>query len=369
MNARQSLLEYFPDDYFAARERFVALARKAGASLRAYSLTARGPGAKCLSIDAAYFGDPSPTRVLLVSSGIHGVEGFAGSAIQQCFIDQLPDASALSGGCGILLVHVLNPYGFAWLRRANENNVDLNRNGLANFPGPANYAYARLATLLSPQSLGAKADVFTAKLLLHTLRYGPHTVLQAIAGGQYAFPEGLFYGGSEQQESIRVFTQILGTTPIVKVRRLLHIDLHTGLGAYGRYKLLPAHVEDPCALRELGAWFGNHAVTASRRRGMRAYEVSGHIGELSARILREARVYALTLEFGTYSSLRVIRCLHRENRLHHHGANDTALDRQRKAEIVECFCPRARRWRYRVLEQGVGVLKQACRGFFAANNA
>lgn len=26
------------------------------------------------------------------------------------------------------MVHVLNPYGMAWLRRVNENNVDLNRN-------------------------------------------------------------------------------------------------------------------------------------------------------------------------------------------------------------------------------------------------
>lgn len=366
MNAHQSLLAYFPDDYFAARERFAALARKGGANLGAYPVAARGPGSEPLSIDTAYFGDPSPSGVLLVSSGIHGVEGLAGSAIQQRFMDELADAPALAEGCGVLLVHALNPYGFAWLRRANENNVDLNRNGLASFPGPTNDAYASLATLLSPHSSDAKADFFIGKLLLHTLRYGPHTLLQAVAGGQYAFPQGLFYGGNDQQESIRVFAQILGSPPIARVRRLLHIDLHTGLGAYGRYKLLPAHVDDPRAPHELGAWFGSQAVAVSRRRGIGAYEVSGHIGALSARILGEARVFALTLEFGTYSLLRVIRCLRRENWLHHHGANDSILRQRSKREIVECFCPHARSWRYRVLEQGVGVLKQACRGFFAA---
>jgi hypothetical protein len=27
-----------------------------------------------------------------------------------------------------MLIHALNPFGFAWLRRVNEANVDLNRN-------------------------------------------------------------------------------------------------------------------------------------------------------------------------------------------------------------------------------------------------
>ncbi len=369
MKAPQSLLAYFPNDYFAARERFVALAGKASANVGAYPLAARGPGSKPLSIDTAYFGDPSPRHVLLVSSGIHGVEGFAGSAIQQRFIDELNDGPALTEGCGVLLVHALNPYGFAWLRRANENNVDLNRNGLERFPGPSNDAYARLATLLSPQGLEARADFFTGKLLLYALRFGPHTLLQAIAGGQYAFPLGLFYGGNEQQESIRVFAQILRSPPVASARCLLHIDLHTGLGRYGHYRLLPTHPGDLRVLHELNAWFGNRAVAASRRRGVGAYEVSGHIGAMSARTLAEAEVYALTLEFGTYSLLRVIRCLRGENWLHHHRANDSALRQRAKTEIAECFCPRAPSWRYRVLEQGVVVLRQACRGFFATSNA
>ena len=369
MNAPQSALAYFPNDYFAARERFVALAGRAGANMSAYPLAARGPRSAPLSIDTAYFGDPSPSRLLLVSSGIHGVEGLAGSALQQRYIDKLADGLALPEGCGILLVHALNPYGFAWLRRANENNVDLNRNALPTFPGPANNAYAKLATLLSPRSSRLRADFFTARLLLCALRYGPHTVLQAVAGGQYAFPQGLFYGGNERQESIRVFANILASPPIARIRRLLHIDLHTGLGAYGRYKLLPAHVQDDSALRDLGTWFGDQAVAASRRRGVGAYEVSGHIGALSARILSEARVYALTLEFGTYSLLRVISCLRRENWLHHHGPKDSALSQRSKTEIVQCFCPKAPRWRRQVLEQGTAVLKQACRGFFAAASA
>ena len=46
----------------------------------------------------------------------------------------------------IVLVHALNPFGFAWRRRWNENNVDLNRNFLDDrsfLDGDAAYAESR----------------------------------------------------------------------------------------------------------------------------------------------------------------------------------------------------------------------------------
>src|SRR5213592_2819131 len=80
-----------------------------------------------ISIDTAWFGTANPHRVLLHSSGLHGVEGFAGSAIQLQLLNSLP---SLPQDAALIVVHVLNPYGMAWLRRFNENNVDLNRNFL-----------------------------------------------------------------------------------------------------------------------------------------------------------------------------------------------------------------------------------------------
>ena len=61
------------------------------------------------------------------------------------------DPLPASGRPTLVFVHALNPYGFSWVRRVNEDNVDLNRN----FPDwsqplPTNDGYAELADILVP---------------------------------------------------------------------------------------------------------------------------------------------------------------------------------------------------------------------------
>lgn len=78
-------------------------------------------------LDVAQVGADSPKNLLILISGTHGVEGFCGSG---CQVGYLTDRvyEALPADARVLLVHALNPFGFAWLRRVNEENVDLNRN-------------------------------------------------------------------------------------------------------------------------------------------------------------------------------------------------------------------------------------------------
>src|SRR5215471_3159223 len=119
--------KFFSPDYFTAKGRFREIVRAVGGRLETISIDAKGPNGEDLGIDIAWFGAENPRRVLLHSSGLHGVEGFAGSAIQLQLLNELP---ALAKDAAVILVHILNPYGMSWLRRANENNVDLNRNFL-----------------------------------------------------------------------------------------------------------------------------------------------------------------------------------------------------------------------------------------------
>ena len=72
----------FSIDYATARDRFLGAARASGATLHELALQARGPAGEALSIDIARLGERGARRVLLHTSGIHGVEAFAGSAIQ-----------------------------------------------------------------------------------------------------------------------------------------------------------------------------------------------------------------------------------------------------------------------------------------------
>src|SRR5690606_11704356 len=105
-----------------------------------------------LSLDVARKGPKDARKLLVVSSGTHGVEGYFGSAVQIALLEGLLSRVNLAPHVGVLLIHAINPYGFAWSRRTNEDNVDQNRNFLltgAEFRG-APEAYRELDGLLNP---------------------------------------------------------------------------------------------------------------------------------------------------------------------------------------------------------------------------
>src|SRR5262245_32091064 len=112
----------FSPDYVTARDRFRRAARAGGAWLDELKLDARGPRDEPLAIDIATIGAEDARRLVLQTVGVHGVEAYAGSAIQ---LAALADLRQPPPGCALVLVHVLNPFGMAWLRRVNEHNVDL----------------------------------------------------------------------------------------------------------------------------------------------------------------------------------------------------------------------------------------------------
>ncbi|BAU50122.1 hypothetical protein SVA_3586 [Sulfurifustis variabilis] len=349
--------DLYASDYFDARQRFLAAARMHNAWTAAFPITARGPKGEELTIDTAYLGAGAPRRLLVVSSGTHGVEGYAGTAVQIAFLKQLT-ARMLRKDQGVLLVHALNPYGYAHNRRTNEHNVDLNRNALEHFPGPANPAYARLNRWLNPPSPPG-ADLFVLRGLGYLLSQGPAAVKQAIAGGQYEFPKGIFYGGTALAESTRRFADILGDASFKSAQRVVYIDLHTGLGRRGGYKVLVDFEERSEPYARMREWFGAKAVQGNRPKRSIAYRVTGNLTDLAGRLFRGAEVYPAVLEFGTYSLVHMIGALRAENRAHFYGKRGSARATRARDALIETFCPRAAAWRSAIVRGGLRVLNQA----------
>jgi hypothetical protein len=354
----ERLTRYFPTDYIDARRRFMDFARARGAQLQAYPISSKGPNGDVLSIDTAYLGPAQPRRLLIVCSGTHGVEGFYGSALQQRWLDA-HDPTMHTANTGCLLIHAVNPFGFAWRRRTNEHNVDLNRNALARFPGPANPGYAQLNDWLNPASTPGGVDLFWPMSAWHLLRQGWATVKQAIAGGQYEFPQGIFYGGREIEESTAHVAEILKAPAFAAVERVVAIDIHTGLGRHADYRLLVDFAEGSAPYRELGDWFGAEKISGNRPERSIAYRVSGGLTGLIGRSFPGARQYPAVLEFGTVSLGRMIATLRRENRAYFHAERESDNYRRARGALVEVFCPPSEHWRQRVLERGERVLRQA----------
>ncbi len=352
--------DYFPADYFAARRAFRM--RVADAGPGAHPIAATGPNGEALSIDSIYLGNPAPRRLAVITSGVHGVEGYAGSALQQLWLAEF--AGPLPDDTGVLLVHALNPYGFAHGRRVNEHNVDLNRNALAVFPGPANPAYRSLDPWLNPPSPQPRPDDFVLRALPLLLRHGHGALAQAIAAGQYEFPHGLFYGGHEREPSLAIFAALLAAPRFAGVQRAWHLDLHTGLGRYGRYQLL---LEEPPATREyetLTRGFGAEFVKSDHAAHATHYSAHGILPTLTRLALPTAHTLAATVEFGTLGPATLLRLLRAENRAHHHGTRRSGHAACIREQLRDALAPRDPAWRAAVIAGGRRIFTQL-RGMLA----
>jgi hypothetical protein len=349
-----SKAELFSPSYATARQRFREAAKAAGASLEELLLEARGPNDEPLTVDVAWLGDARPRGVLLHSSGLHGVEGFAGSAIQLQLLAARP---SLPEGMAAVFLHVVNPYGMAWLRRFNENNVDLNRNFLAadqEFRGAAE-AYRKLNGLLNPATPPHALDLFLPRAVYCIARYGFQNLKQAVAEGQYEFPQGLFFGG-RQREQAAALVLAWSRRRLAAVEEVFAIDVHTGLGAKGQDTLLTHHDANSPNGQELRRRFGG--LMQSWHSSGVAYSIRGGFLEALERELAAAAVNSVCQEFGTYKPLWVLYALREENRWHHWG-DPRQLNHPAKRRLIEAFCPADPVWRTRVVERGEAVFHRA----------
>jgi uncharacterized protein DUF2817 len=345
-------MSYFSEDYFIARDRFRRNAAQAGGRALVLQISAKGPRGEDLTIDVAWFGSESPRRVLVHSSGLHGVEGFAGSAIQLQLLDHLP---AIPIDMALILVHVLNPFGMSWLRRVNENNVDLNRNFRGDESRSMTAAtYSRLDGFLNPRS-GPHSDSFYLKAITLILRHGMAPLKQAIVGGQYDFPKGLFFGGTRMEEGPRLYETFL-SEHVALVDRAVVIDVHTGVGRYAE-DLVLVEAEDCDRLRNR---FGPRVTPLEPDKGA-AYRVEGGLQSMIFRVFSKTRPIFVGQEFGTYNPIKVLHALREENRWHHFGG--ASLEHGTKRAIKETFCPADEVWRKAVLERGQELISQAMTEF------
>jgi len=348
-------LAAFSSDYATARGRFRQAASRLGWQLDAHPIDAAGPRGEELTIDvASSSGDPE--RVLVVSSGIHGVEGFFGSAVQLALLDRWAAAGPPPVKC--VFLHALNPYGFAWIRRVDEHNVDPNRNFLVEgerFEG-AHERYAQLDPFLNPQQPSSLWQPFTLKALPLIVRYGVPALRQAIAEGQYDYPRGLFFGGAEPSQMHRLLDQHFPRW-LQGSRSVVHLDFHSGLGTRGTYKLL---IDYPLSDRQrsrLAAWFGSDSFRTAESSRI-AYTAKGGFGRWCvSRRFAPDYLFAYA-EFGTYSPMQMLAGLRAENQAHHWDAPDSPVTLRTKGRLKELFCPAEAEWRAQVLERSLAIVQR-----------
>lgn len=330
-----------PTSYASAQQNFRAAASQFGAKLTSEPLPRNPDLCDDLTIDVAELPAHNPNGPrLLVTSGLHGVEGFAGSCAQIEFMHQVYQGPSLPMH-PVILVHGLNPYGFAKLRRWNEDGIDLNRNFLRDeraYAGCSD-AYRRLQSFINPKSPPRAVDDFWLAAPFYVARYGTAALNQAIAGGQYEFPQGLFFGGNKASACKRwIDNAIIRWAP--PGTNLLHIDLHTGLGAYREVQFFVESALPRAQLAQLHNRLHPHRV---RAHDDVVFAAPGAIGRYLSQLLG-SRYCGLTLEMGTCSPVTLFRLLRRENQAHHACGYDSPSASQARQAVLDAFAPLDPAW-------------------------
>ncbi len=352
--------KHFSGDYGAARRALLAAAEARGATLSSHPLGARGPDGEELAVDVAYLGPEAPERLLVVSSGIHGVEGFAGSALQHRLLREQLDGLELPADTGLLVVHALNPWGFAWLRRVNESNVDLNRNFLRHpeehVPNPD---YDALYPAINPTELGEESESESrARLLAFAQEHGARRLQEVLTCGQYAHPTGMQFGGRQDEESNRALRAIV-RGELRGARKLSWVDVHTGLGPYGVPEMICEYPTDQPAYARMRAWYGDAARSSVAGESVSAALHGVMERGVEAELPADCESTICAAEFGTYEPTRVFWAMRADNWLRHHGDRDSEQGARIRAELLEVFRPEDPAWERDVLERGAAILRQA----------
>ncbi|MBM3549143.1 MAG: DUF2817 domain-containing protein [Alphaproteobacteria bacterium] len=351
------MTDFFSPTYAEARKRFLKAAGTAVVTSYAHPL--KGPDGGDLATDLVRLGPKDARRVVVVESGTHGAEGFCGSAIQLSLLHEPP---ALPSVTAILLVHALNPHGYAWVRRVTEDNVDLNRNFLDfSKPLPENPGYDELKDALLPKQWN-EASLAAARETLEAYRakHGERAFVTGTGGGQYKHARGMFYGGTQPTWSNLTVEKIC-KEHLAGVPHAALVDIHSGLGPYGYGEPLTSLDPASAEASRARAWYGeelrNTRAADSAYAGTEASIITGY-----TRYAPWAAWTPIGLEFGTRSREQVRGALRHEHWLHAYGDPKGPDAPAIKAALKDVFCPDEPEWKEKVIARGREIVAKALSG-------
>ncbi len=352
----------FPDFYETSRTRFKDNLSKVqnlwpNAKLSNHRLTRdEDLTIDWISTDALVEND----KLLILTTGEHGIEGYVGSAMMQRFIEvYLPQLDAHN--TGLLLVHAINPWGMKYKRRTNQNNVDLNRNFVwdsQSLDPNFNPEYGKLDHFLnSPscfRSLLQSNLIFATRLSAYLLTIGHQSLRHTALQGQYRNPKGIHYGGNAVQEETGVLKRLYFQA-FQDFNHIVQLDMHTGYGPRYQMSLVNSYLE-PRKPHQLSQLFAFPSIVETTTADF--YAIQGDMIDYIYTLFQEEfshkRLYATSFEFGTFglnalALIRSLRAMIFENQCYWHGASDDEIKSRIQLEFQELFNPQEGKWRAKAI--------------------
>ncbi|WP_158245357.1 M14 family metallopeptidase [Petrotoga sp. 9PWA.NaAc.5.4] len=289
-------------------------------------------------------------KILLITTGLHGIEGYAGNVFLQIFVKEFLSLIK-HDKVSLFLIHSINPWGMKNKRRVNENNVDLNRNFLFQNNDLENESYLKMRKYFKKQRLVKTSDlnlVFSFfQLLPYLTSLGIKGITEALTKGQYIDENSVYYGGRLEQKETKylkeVYEKIYNSYGFV-----LHFDIHTGAGPKNKMIIVNSSFYND-KKEKLEKDFEYSPITKVSKDSF--YDISGDmIDYIYKKYQNVSNFYSTCFEYGTLGEgligqLKSLKTLILENQAFYYGTKNSRIQSRIDKLFKKMFFPEEKIWK------------------------
>lgn len=324
-----------------------------------------------LWIDACWLEPTKREKLVVISTGEHGIEGYVGTSMVRLFSEEFLDRLDPTN-TGVLFIHAINPWGMVHHRKVNENGVDLNRNFIldGNFDPTFNSDFAKNEELFSRSTpLGLIEWEYLSilwRIASAVAKQGVASLSRASLLGQYSHPKAMFYGGNQLQPQSAISLELIREA-LAKYSHLLIMDQHTGYGP--RYQMsITVLPDEPLDSGKMQQQFGYPLVLKVNPEEF--YQINGDMtAAFSAMQSKQPSGkidFICAFEFGTFGEslfarIRSLISMIFESQNFAYPSPSARTDRLVRHWFKELYFPASLKWRVKALEDArqafEGILK------------
>jgi len=287
-------------------------------------------------------------NVVVLSSGLHGIEGFIGHSMTILFLRKF--LKEINERTEVILYHIINPFGMDHYQRTNHNNVDLNRNYVSDFTVLHNEAYETIQAIFKPKPLSnliKENALFYTTLTSAIAKHGASSLSNAILLGQNIDNNGLYYTGTTIEKENQYIIEEAKLIASASYKKTIWIDLHSGYGPKDQMSIINSKYEKELTKR-LKENISYQAIIGSQDD---MYESTGDIIEYLYGIFQTKKqwFYGTCFEFGTsgtslINNLATLKALTFSNHIHFNPNNDK-ITKQVQEMMWRQFVPESEVWK------------------------
>ena len=301
-------------------------------------------------------------NLIVLTTGVHGMEGYIGSVMLDVFFEEIY-TELDKDDTGVLVIANVNPYGMKYMRRYNENNVDLNRNFIMDweeFDLSSNKDYPKVQSFLEPKGKIGNAfwhEVgFYLSLAKEAIFTGADVISDALLTGQYESPKGVYYGGTGDEASTKYLKGVFNDCLEGEYENIVHIDIHSGYGP--RYNMVIFNsVYETMTEAETKKAFNYDYVISHDSESF--YATTGDTTDYFYRLAEskntDKELFSTCFEFGTigdefFDTILSLKYTVDENRNHWYSTENSTSAEVVKENYYELFYPTEKEWREKTVE-------------------